>query len=193
MQRPKSQRREDLLNASIEYLLENGVADLSLRPLAAKVGSKARLLVYHFGSKDALITEAMLVVRERVQENFAGLVGARRNRKPSQLVQAFWDWATSKQNERYLRLFFEVHGLALQNPRQYGRYLEGAFTSWVELMGAVLPEPLSRPARRALSTLAVSTVVGLMLDYLSSGDHKRTSDALDQFVSIFDALLRPKK
>ena len=193
MHHPKSQRREDLLNASIEYLLENGVADLSLRPLAAKVDSKARLLVYHFGSKDALITEAMLVVRERVQENFAGLVGARRDRKPSQVIQAFWDWATSRQHERYLRLFFEVHGLALQNPKQYGRYLEGAFTSWVELMGAVLPEPLSRTARRALSTLAVSTVVGLMLDYLSSGDHKRTSDALAQFVTIFDALLRSKK
>ena len=121
----QSQRREELLNASIEYLLENGVADLSLRPLAAKVGSKARLLVYHFGSKDALITEAMLVIRERVKENFAALVGKNRDTRPSQVVQAFWDWATSKQHERYLRLFFEVHGLALQKPKQYGRYLKG--------------------------------------------------------------------
>src|SRR5215467_13531582 len=97
MVRVKSQRREDLLNASIEYMLENGVADLSLRPLAAKVGSKARLLVYHFGSKDALITDAMLVVRERVKENFAALVRSGRDLKPSQVVQAFWAWATSKQ------------------------------------------------------------------------------------------------
>ena len=186
----KSQRREDLLNASIEYLLENGVADLSLRPLAAKVGSKARLLVYHFGSKDALITEAMLVVRERVKENFAAIVRDSRDRKPSQIVRAFWSWATSEQHERYLRLFFEVHGLALQNPKQYGPYLEGAFTTWVELMGAVLPAKLSPAKRRALASLAVSTVVGLMLDYLSSGDKKRTSDALAEFVIGFEALLR---
>jgi len=192
MQRTKSQRREDLLNASIEYLLENGVADLSLRPLAAKVGSKARLLVYHFGSKDALITDAMLVVRERVRDNFAALVRNGRARKPSEIVQAFWAWATSRQHERYLRLFFEVHGLALQNPKQYGRYLEGAFTSWVELMGAILPETLSRAERRALASLAVGTVVGLMLDYLSSGDKKRTSDAVVEFARSFDTLLLRK-
>ena len=108
MPKPKSQRREDLLNASIEYLLENGVADLSLRPLAAKIGSKARLLVYHFDSKDGLITDAMLVVRERVRENFAALVSNSRNRKPSQIVQAFWAWATSRQHERYLRLYWEL-------------------------------------------------------------------------------------
>lgn len=192
MQRPRSQRREDLLNASIEYLLENGVADLSLRPLAAKIGSKARLLVYHFGSKDALITEAMLVVRERVQENFAALVGKSRDGKPSKIVQAFWAWATSKKHDRYLRLFFEVHGLALQNPKQYGRYLEGAFSTWVERMGAVLPVTLSRAERRALASLAVGTVVGLMLDYLSSGDKKRTSDAVNEFVRNFDALLLRK-
>lgn len=192
MQRAKSQRREDLLNASIEYLLENGVADLSLRPLAAKVGSKARLLVYHFGSKDALITDAMLVIRERVRENFAALVRNSSARKPSEIVLAFWAWATSKQHERYLRLFFEVHGLALQNPKQYGRYLEGAFTSWVGLMGAILPETLSRTERRALASLAVGTVVGLMLDYLSSGDKKRTSDAVAEFTRTFDALLLTK-
>jgi len=192
MPKPKSQRREDLLKASIEYLLENGVADLSLRPLAAKIGSKARLLVYHFDSKDGLITDAMLVVRERVRENFAALVSNSRNRKPSQIVQAFWAWATSRQHERYLRLFFEVHGLALQNPKQYGRYLEGAFTSWVELMGAILPVTLSRAERRALASLAVGTVVGLMLDYLSSGDKKRTSDAVNEFARNFDALLLRK-
>jgi AcrR family transcriptional regulator len=190
MPRLKSHRREDLLNASIEYMLEKGVADLSLRPLAAKVGSKARLLVYHFGSKDALITDAMLVVRERVQGNLAALVRNRRDPKPSQVVLAFWGWATSKEHERYLRLFFEVHGLALQNPQQYGRYLEGAFTSWVELMSAILPAKLSRPERRALASLAVGTVVGLMLDYLSSGDKKRTSDAVAVFAKHFDGLLQ---
>jgi AcrR family transcriptional regulator len=192
MKRPKSQRREDLLDASIEYLLERGVADLSLRPLAANVGTKARLLVYHFGSKDALVTDAMIVVRDRVQQNFAALVESGRGRKPSQIMLAFWTWAISKEHQRYLRLFFEVHGLALQKPKRYGRYLEGSVTSWVERMASVLPEKLPRKTRLALATLAVSTVVGLLLDYLSSGDKKRTSDALAQFAGSFDALLLTK-
>jgi AcrR family transcriptional regulator len=189
MKSSKSQRRENLLDASIEYLLERGVADLSLRPLAAKVGSKARLLLYHFGSKDSLVTDAMIVVRDRVQQTFARLVEDGRNRKPSEIMLAFWTWAISKQHERYLRLFFEVHGLALQKPKRYGRYLQGAVTSWVEMMASVLPAKLTQATRRALATLAVSTVVGLLLDYLSSGNKKRTSDALDQFATSFDALL----
>ena len=57
------------------------------------------------------------------------------------------------------------------------------------MMALVLPADLSRQRRRALATLAVGTVVGLLLDYLSSGNKKGASDALDLFASSFDALL----
>jgi len=190
MERIKSQRREDLLDAAIEYILNKGVADISLRPLAAEIGSKARLLVYHFGSKDTLIADAMIAVRARVQKAFAEVVDDGRDREPSQIIRDFWSWSTSKQHERYLRLFFEVHGLALQKPQQYGRYLEGAVSTWVEMMAVVLPSKLTMQKRRALATLAVSVVDGLLLDYLSSGDRKRTSDALELFAGNFDAVLK---
>jgi AcrR family transcriptional regulator len=170
-------------------MLEHGVADLSLRPLAAQVGSKARLLIYHFGTREALVASAMVVVRERVQQAFAAMVELGEARTPAKIMRAFWHWATSRQHERYLRLFFEVHGLALQKPAEYGRYLEGAVTSWVEMMAAVLPAESPKAQRRALATLAVSTVLGLLLDYLSSGDKKRTSDALDLFATNFDSQL----
>jgi AcrR family transcriptional regulator len=182
-------RREVLLDATIEYMLKHGVADLSLRPLAAKVGSKARLLIYHFGSKDSLVSEAMIVVRDRVQKAFAAMVENGRGYAASQIIRAFWRWATSKEHERYLRLFFEVHGLALQKPARYGRYLEGAVSTWVEMMATVLPTSISLPRRRTLATLAVSSVVGLFLDYLSGGEKKRSSQALEIFAANFDELL----
>ena len=182
-------RRDVLLDATIQYMLKHGVADLSLRPLAAKVGSKARLLIYHFGSKDALVSEAMIVVRDRVQKAFAAMVENGHGRTASQIIQAFWRWAAVKQNERYLRLFFEVHGLALQKPERYGGYLEGAVTTWVEMMAVVLPARMSLAKRRALATLAVSSVVGMLLDYLSSGDKKRCAQALEIFHAQFDELL----
>jgi AcrR family transcriptional regulator len=189
MQQLQPPRREVLLDATIEYMLRHGVADLSLRPLAAKVGSKARLLIYHFGSKESLVSQAMIVVRDRVQKAFAAMVENGRGHTAAQIVRAFWRWATSRQHERYLRLFFEVHGLALQKPARYGRYLEGAISTWVEMMAMVLPAHLSLPKRRAMATLAVSTVVGLFLDYLSSGDKKRSSQAMEIFAANFDELL----
>jgi AcrR family transcriptional regulator len=189
MSRATSERRQDLLEASIDYILEKGVADLSLRPLAAQVGSKARLLIYHFSSKDSLVANAMIVVRDRVQRAFATVVKNGRKSTAPEIIRAFWFWATSSQHERYLRLFFEVHGLALQKPAQYGPYLEGAIASWVEMMALILPEQLSRQKRRTLATLAVGTVVGLLLDYLSNGNKKGATDALDLFAGSFDALL----
>lgn len=189
MKHGASHRRQDLLEASIDYILEKGVADLSLRPLAAHVGSKARLLIYHFRSKDALVANAMIVVRDRVQKAFARAVKKDRKSTAPEIIRAFWLWATSSQHERYLRLFFEVHGLALQKPEQYGAYLEGAIASWVKMMTLVLPANLSQQKRRALATLAVGTVVGLLLDYLSSGNKKGATNALDLFASSFDALV----
>jgi AcrR family transcriptional regulator len=184
-----SSRRADLLEATIEYMLQHGVADLSLRPLATAVHSKARLLVYHFGSRDSLITEAMIVVRKRVQEAFSSLMKSSREKTPEEVIRSFWRWATSARYERYLRLFFEVQGLALQKPAEYGRYLEGAVSTWVEMMSAVLPANLSVQKRKALSTLAVGTTFGLLLDYLSSGHKKRTEDALECFAEDFASLV----
>jgi AcrR family transcriptional regulator len=170
-------------------ILEKGVADLSLRPLAAQVGSKARLLIYHFSSKDSLVANAMIVVRDRVQKAFAAVVKEDKKSTASEIIRAFWLWATSSQHEKYLRLFFEVHGLALQKPEQYGPYLEGAIASWVEMMALVLPAKMSRQKRQALATLAVGTVVGLLLDYLSSGNKKAATNALDLFAGSFDVLV----
>src|ERR1700750_2000026 len=131
----------------------------------------------------------MALVRARVQKAFAGVVESERHRKPSAIIRSFWTWATSRQHQKFLRLFFEIHGLALQRPEQYRPYLEKAVSSWLELMLQVLPESLSLARRRALATLAVTTAIGLLLDYLSSGDKKRVTEALDLFADSFDGLL----
>ena len=45
-----AQRRAELLDAIEAYVFANGLSDLSLRPLAAAVGSRPRVLLYYFGS-----------------------------------------------------------------------------------------------------------------------------------------------
>ena len=43
--------RENLLPLLAAYVLEHGLAGLSLRPLAAAAGTSDRMLLYHFASK----------------------------------------------------------------------------------------------------------------------------------------------
>jgi hypothetical protein len=71
-----------------------------------------------------------------------------------------------------------VNGLALQNPKQYGAYLEGAVSHWIELLSSTLARSLGREAQ-ATATLMVGAIDGLLMDYLSTGDLRRTSRALD--------------
>ena len=61
-----SARRTELLELTYRYVLEHGLADMSLRPLAAAVGSSPRVLLFLFGSKDGLVRA--LLARARADE-----------------------------------------------------------------------------------------------------------------------------
>src|ERR1043166_6137946 len=69
--------RDRLLQSCLTYFLRHGVANLSLRPLAAAVGTSARMLLHYFGSKEALIAEVMGQVQTRLQDAFKELLTRR--------------------------------------------------------------------------------------------------------------------
>ena len=52
---PDPERRQELLESVVEYVLKNGLTGLSLRPLANGVGTSARMLLYHFESREKLL------------------------------------------------------------------------------------------------------------------------------------------
>jgi hypothetical protein len=82
-----------------------------------------------------------------------------------------------------MRLLFEVQVLALQNPGVYARYLEGTSSTWLALIERSLPP--SR-ANRSVATLCAAVIDGLLLEYLSTGDRRRTTSALE----LFDTMMR---
>jgi len=159
-------RRDELLEAAVEYILANGVSDLSLRPLAKAIGSKARLLIYHFGSREKLVSAALTVALRRVQERFV---------TSNASVLEFWRWAIAPRNRPYLQLVFEVHGLAPRNPRMYGGYVREAIESWRSII-------VARGHKESTATTIVAVFDGLLMDYLAAGDRKRTTRALRLFL-----------
>jgi AcrR family transcriptional regulator len=168
--------RERLLNDCLAYFLRHGVAGLSLRPLAAGVGTSARMLLHYFGSKEALVAEVMDQVQARFQRSFQELLRLpERQRNP---LLTFWPVLANKTNRPLLRLLFEVQVLALQNPKRYRRYLTKTSTTWQRLIERALP----RKGRSAVSATLYNAVVdGLLLELLSTGDLRRTSRALTLF------------
>jgi len=176
-------RRDELLDAAAAYLLRHGVAGMSLRPMAAAIGTSARLLIYHFGTKERLLIEAMGAIRQRARADVTAMLrAAPADPDLGRLVRGFWRWCTSTRNRPYLRLLFEVHGLALQYPKQYAGYLEGSVGHWIELLTKALAPSIGRRAE-ATATLIVGTIDGLLMDYLSTGDLARTTRAIDLLAS----------
>ena len=173
-------RKDELCGEALDYCLAHGIAELSLRPLALQIGSSARLLIYHFGSRDGLIGAVMNEAQRRVQHSFGELMRGAGNKA---VLRTFWDWTTDPRNTPYLRLLFEVQVLALQNPAAFAHYLKGISSSWLALIETALPPSADRRAR---ATLCAAVIDGLLLEFLSTGDLRRTSSALD----IFGSLLR---
>jgi AcrR family transcriptional regulator len=175
-----SARKAVLLESLIAYLVKRGVADVSLRPMAAAVGTSARLLIFHFGSKEQLLVAVLDEMQARLQRSLGDLLdepGAAR----SAPLRQFWDWALKDANFAQLRVLYQLHILGAQDHKTYGRYLKRNSVNWLELIQAVL-----KPSRRSavLATLIVAVFDGLFIEVASTGDRRRATAAIDEFIAM---------
>jgi len=179
--------RKELLDAILTYVLEVGLADLSLRPLAKAVSASPRTLLYHFGSKDALVL-AVLGEASLRQANLLGAWYARsaEHDAPTLLLRA-WQWLVAPRHERLLRLLFEAYGLALRDRKRYGPFLRASSNDWVSPFTRALEERgFSSERATALATLLVAVMRGLLLDVLATGERARVDRAFRSFIAAIE-------
>jgi AcrR family transcriptional regulator len=182
---PDPERREALLDEITDYVLAHGLAEMSLRPLAAALGTSPRMLLYHFGSKEQLVTDALAAARTRQAEASRAWLAEQPQLEPAELLRRFWHWQLDE-HEAFLRLFFEVYGLALQDQQRFPAFLERAVTDWLDFIGTLLRQAGLGAARaRTAATAVIAGYRGLLLDVLATNDRARTRRALNL---LLDAL-----
>jgi AcrR family transcriptional regulator len=147
------------------------------------------MLLHYFGSKEALIAEVMELVHLRLQATFQDLLSRPDNKAGQHFLLDFWAALAGKGNRPPLRLLFEVQMLALQNPKRYRRYLAHTSRSWRKLIERALPK--RAPAEAA--TLYNAVIDGLLLELLSTGDLRRTSQALRTFIDRCAPIENPRR
>lgn len=179
-------RRTELLNRIVEELLAHGVGDLSLRPLADRVGSSARLLIYHFASKEQLVAAALSEVRLRIAASLGDRAAAVQPTSLSALLTMFWDWATEPDNARYFRLLFEIDGLSMFDRISFSETVQQANSAtWIALIGRAAARLPGDEARfSAQSTLIMCALSGLLQEFLTTGDRARTTAALRTLIDL---------
>jgi AcrR family transcriptional regulator len=182
--RPDPQRRQQLLDAVGQYILDVGLADLSLRPIAAKLGTSPRMLLYYFDSKEGLLVEALRQIRLWQQEEAARWFARETPVDPASMLERAWRWFSSTQAAPFMRLFFEVYGLALQGPSRYRGFLEDVVVDWMPFAEAVVNAigvPVAEAPQRA--TLLIAVHRGLLLDLLATGERERIDASYRQLIT----------
>ena len=111
--RPDSARKRQLLDAAYDYVIEHGLTELSLRPLAEAIGSSPRVLLYLFGSKDDLVQA--LLARARSDE-LAMLSDVDTGGGLTEVGQRVWRWLTHPDHRRLLTLWAEGYTRSLVHP-----------------------------------------------------------------------------
>jgi AcrR family transcriptional regulator len=181
--------KEQLLERTIGYLAEHGVIDVSLRALAAAIGTSHRMLIYHFGSKDGLFVAVVRAVEARQRAAFSDLVVSSGD-SLSDVARQFWRRLSDPALAPHERLFFEMYGQALQGRPYAAPLLDGIVDSWLGPMTNVLRQTgFSEDSARAEARLGIAVIRGLLLDLLATGDADGATAAFEQHVVGVEARL----
>jgi AcrR family transcriptional regulator len=183
-----SAAKQRLLAAAAEHIAGTGVSDLTLRGLAAAIGSSHRMLLYHFGSKEALLVEVIKLVEQRQRDALAEI--ELDDPSPAGITRAFWRRLSAPELAANERLFFEIYGQALQGRPGTTELLDGIVDGWLAPVVALL-DRLGFPSENAAAQarLGIAVTRGLLLDLLATGDRLACDAAIEQYIRIGEAYL----
>jgi NAD(P)H-dependent FMN reductase/AcrR family transcriptional regulator len=178
--------KERLLRAAMSYVAEHGVADLSLRRLAAAIGTSHRMLIYHFGSKEGLLIEVIRAVEAEQRQSLAELE-VDPSLSPTDVARRMWQHLSDPALWPNERLFFEIYGRALQARPHTVEFLDDVVESWLAPIAAMRrAQGIPRELARAQARLELATARGLLLDLLATGDRSGVDDAVEQSIALFE-------
>lgn len=177
--------RDRLLAAAVDYVAAHGVSDLSLRRLAAAIGTSHRMLVYHFGSRENLLIEVVREVERRQRRALAAL--GHSDLPPSEQARRLWRRLADPAMWPHERLFFELYGQALQGRPHAVALLDGIVESWVGPLAELITRTGEPPeAARVQARLGLAVARGLLLDLLATADREGVDAAMELFIALYE-------
>jgi AcrR family transcriptional regulator len=170
-----SPRRDELLELAYGYVLEHGVADLSLRPLAAAIKSSPRVLLFLFGSKAGLVQAILGRARE---DELALLARVRGEGDLLTVAGELWRWLAAEEHRGVLTLWVEGYARSLIDPDgPWASFAAATVADWLEMLG-------ESGAGEDDATLVLAVLRGAFLDLLATGDLERTTGAVSRQLAL---------
>ncbi|WP_415856917.1 TetR/AcrR family transcriptional regulator [Sinomonas sp. G460-2] len=181
---PRPERKTELLEQILEFLLDKTLADLTFRSLADGLGISSYVLVYHFGNREQLVAEIIRGIESRFD---AYQPGAETMTLDELILwaRAVFERSLESRGRHLQRLEFEaaVQDVVAERPRgtSAAGYLGWCrfLASWLENEGIPADEAAVR------GRTFVSAVTGLMYDYVVTGDGTAVRACFEMLVDAF--------
>lgn len=154
--------RARYLKRMAKYVLDHGLTDSSLRPLAKAAGTSDRMLIYHFGNKDALMSALLMTLAQDYTEvlNSALPEAAKPSRRA--LMDAVLEFGRTPEVAAYIRIWQEVMTEAAKGTGMYvttGAQIVEGFVDWLERR---MPEDDPAPKDAAMAMLTLIEGIHIM-------------------------------
>ena len=180
---PDLERRQELLDRIVDHLAANGLAQATLRPMAAELGVSINRLVHHFGSKEELLAAALQrSIDEQIAVQAAWLARTP-NLSMVDLYRKWWRWiCESPANLARVRLNYEAAALDPVVSGLSGQMRADQIGVWRHHCEIQLEaDGLSHDRAALEASIAKATFTGLVIDLLATGDQRRLTRAFNVF------------
>ena len=155
-------RREELLDQVTDHVLQHGLIGLTLRPLAAAIGTSDRMLIYHFDNRDALVSAVVVRTNERAIAEIEALPATRSVRSG---VNALWAAYQSEPLNSCLNVYCQAAATGLLGEEPYLSAARESNERWSTSLRGYLVRCGAPPRKvRRIVTLVDSALYGFHLD-----------------------------
>jgi len=178
--------RDTIIRKAAIYVLEQGIADESIRTIAQNIGTSHRMVNYHFGSSEgfweALINEVRRIELEKAKKYILS------TGTPEEFsVSAAWEHFATPEYQKIFRIIFEVYVKVLRSPGGHEAFVDSFVNEWLQIMSENFARhhQLGSDDAKKYARLRLACIRGLMMDLLLTQD----SESTRQVAALFDDML----
>ncbi|MFI6173770.1 TetR/AcrR family transcriptional regulator [Nocardia sp. NPDC051052] len=179
-------RRPELLQAATQYVLDHGVSDLSLRPMARDLGVSHATVIRHFATKDALIAEVLTTIRADFEARLLAETSREADSATAQ-IRALWQRLCEPKEQRQFLVLFELVAAAGYRDKRGTLLQQTLVTDWIALAaGAMIHYGWPAETASPTATLVLAQIRGLQIDLITTGDRERVDQAFELMLSMLE-------
>ncbi len=159
--------------------------------MATTLGMSPHRLMHHFGPKDEMVALALARATEMQEEVRDKWLAENPDISQTDLLRKWWKWLSSDAaNLALVRLGLEAASLDATVTGLPFEVRAAQIGAWrIEIEERLVSRGVSKSVAAVEASIVKATFTGLVIDLVATGELKRLTKALEQYLEFFDQRL----